>query len=86
MSWIKVAIKNLHCSLGQPVWYAKIVVHCRILQVIVSTKSVITSKIHRKRMKYDEKVHAFLTKADIFTKLVNANVATQASKKPLYSI
>ena len=25
-------------------------------------------------MKYDEKVHAFLTKADIFAKLVNANV------------
>ena len=25
-------------------------------------------------MKFDEKVHAFLTKADIFTKLVNANV------------
>ena len=39
-----------------------------------STKSVITSKIHRKRMKYDKKVHTFVTKADIFTKLVNANV------------
>ena len=62
-------------SFGLPVWYPKMVVHCRILQVTVSRsiKPVITSELHRK-MKYEEKVHVFLTKADIFTYLVNANV------------
>ena len=59
------AIRNLHCLLWQPIWYAKMVVHCRILQVTVSKsiKPVITSKLHRKMTKYEEKVHVFLTKA-----------------------
>ena len=57
--------ENLCHLLWQPVWYAKMVVHCQILQVTVSrsTKSVITQK-------YEEKVHTFLTKADIFTTII----------------
>ena len=48
----------------------------RILEVTVSRsiKPVITSKLQRKMTKYEEKLHVFLTKADIFTLLVNVNV------------
>ena len=49
--------------------YTKMVVHCRILQATVSKsiKPVVTSKLQRKMTKDEEKVHVFLTKADIFT-------------------
>ena len=65
----KLQPKNLHCPLWQPVWYTKMVVHCRILQATVSwsTKPVITSKLQRKMTKYEEKAHVSLTKADIST-------------------
>ena len=65
--WLyKRNVGNLHCLLWQPVWYAKMVVHCQMLQVTVSRsiKPVITSK---NMTKYEEKVHLFLTKANIFT-------------------
>ena len=54
---------------NQSAWYTKMVVHCRILQATVSRsiKPVITSKLQRKMTKYEERVHVFLTKADIFT-------------------
>ena len=65
----KLQSETCTVSFGNQSGMQKLVVHCRILQVTVSRsiKPVITSKLQRKMTKYEEKVHVFLTKADIFT-------------------